>query len=793
VTDFEVNMNRPALLDYIKDNRLYFDGAMGSMLIERGFDTAEAERLNLTHPEVIEDIHTQYLQTGSKLIYTNTFGANSIKQKQEDLSAIITAAVENATRAARPFGAYVAYDVGPLGKMIYPYSDMNWEQAYEYFAEQARIIRDKNLDCVVIETIADLAEMRAAYLAFRENTDFPIFCSMTFEENKRSFFGTHIKAFALTMQAMGADAIGINCSIGPDKMEPLAEELIKYAYKPIFIKPNAGLPELKEGRAYYSIGPEEFCGYMEKIADKGIGMLGGCCGTTPDYIRELVARTSVARSVLFNNRADGVCSAFQCVDFDRHIKIGERVNPTGKPLLQKAIAENDFDAIFDICAQQVEEGAEILDINVGMPNIDEKETLTSLIQSLQSVCRAPLQIDSASPDAIEAALRAYNGVAIINSVTADEYSMSRILPLAAKYGAYLIVLPLDKGGIPASAEGRAEKAGLILNKAAEYGIPKERIIADGLTMAASADKDAAATTLKTLRLLKSELGVKTVIGLSNISFGLCCREIINATFYAMALEEGLDFAIVNPKLSPELDPYAYEGLMGGDKNWQKYINKYQGLPQEKRDKNAIGIYECILQGQGKIGLALVKKELQKSDFNTVINEHIIPALNELGERFDKKSIFLPQLIAGADAASAMLNLIKEKNFVQADGQVMLVATVEGDIHDIGKNIAKVVISNYGYHIIDLGKDVPVSDILSAIEKYRPSCLGLSALMTTTMNNMKKAIQQVRAVYPSLTILVGGAVLSEEFARSLGDGIFYCKNPQAAIGVLAKLKEGKTVC
>ena len=780
-------MSKTALLEYIKHNRLYLDGAMGSMLIAQNFDTAKAEELNITHPKVIEDIHRQYLQAGAKLIYTNTFGANERKQSGKNLEAIIVAAVNNAKRAAQPFGAYVAYDAGPLGKMIYPNSDMSAEEAYQYYAQQARIITPLELDCIVIETIADLAEMRLAYLAFREYTNFPIFCSMTFEEDKRSFFGTHIKAFALTMQAMGADAIGINCSVGPDKMIPLSQELIKYADRPIFIKPNAGLPELREGLTYYSIGAKEFSDYMQPIAESGIGMLGGCCGTTPEFIKTLIERTSKIDFCSFNNKIDGVCSAFECVDFTKHIKIGEKVNPTGKPILQQAILNNDFDYINSLCIEQVQAGAQILDINAGMANVNEQEKLVKIIQATQSVCNAPLQIDSANPQAVEGALRAYNGVAIINSVTADSKSMDSIFPLALKYGAYVIALPLDKSGIPSTPQGRAEKAKCIIDKAGEYGIPKERIIVDAITMAASADKDAPAVTLATLKLLKQDLGVKTVIGLSNTSFGLCCREIINASFYAMALEAGLDFAIIDPKLAPHIDPYAYEGLMGADKNWLKYIRKYKGLPQEKQGKASLSIYDSILQGQAKIGVALIEKELKSTDFNLVIERHIIPALNELGERFDKKTIFLPQLIAGADAASAMLNVIKERNFVQTSGKVMLMATVEGDIHDIGKNITKVVLSNYGYNIIDLGKDVPAQDILAAIEQLQPSYLGLSALMTTTMNNMKDTILQVKQRYPNLTILIGGAVVSEDFARSIDKDIIYCKNPQAAVSALANYK------
>ncbi len=780
-------MSKIALLEYIKNNRLYLDGAMGSMLIEQGFDTSRAEQLNITHPKVIQDIHTKYLQAGAKLIYTNTFGANSRKQDAKNLKNIIKVAVDNAVRASQPFGAYVAYDAGPLGKMIYPNSDMTSEQAYQYYAEQAQIIAPLDIDCVVIETIADLAEMRLAYLAFREHTHFPIFCSMTFEEDKRSFFGTHIKAFALTMQAMGADAIGINCSIGPDKMIPLAEELTKYAYKPIFIKPNAGLPKLKDGLTYYSIGAKEFSDYMQPIADFGIGILGGCCGTTPEFIKVLVERTSQINLINFNNKVDGVCSAFECVDFTEHIKIGEKVNPTGKLALQQAILDNDFDYISSLCTEQVQNGAKILDINAGMSNIDEQEKLSAIICSLQSVCNAPLQIDSAKPQAIENALRAYNGIAIINSVTADSASLDSILPIAVKYGAYVIALPLDKSGIPNTPQGRVEKAKIIVDKAKEYGIPKERIIVDAITMTASADKDAAGVTLDTLKLLKKELGVKTVIGLSNISFGLCCRDIINATFYALALEVALDFAIINPSLTPAIDPYAYEGLMGADSKWLKYIRKYQGLPEEKQGKTTLSIYDSILQGQAKIGVALLEKELENKDYNLVIEQYIIPALNELGERFDKKTIFLPQLIAGADAASAMLNLIKERNFVQASGNIMLIATVEGDIHDIGKNIVKVVLSNYGYNIIDLGKDVSTSIILSAIKEHKPSYLGLSALMTTTMSNMKDTIMQVRQLYPDLTILIGGAVVSKEFALSIDKDIIYCKNPQSAVNALANLK------
>ncbi len=767
----------------LTQRRIYLDGAMGSELIARGFPSTEAEIVNITHPEVVTAIHRSYVEAGSDAVYTNTFGANSLKLKGYSVEEIVKAAVDNAKASG---ARWVGYDCGPLGTLLYPYGELTVETAYGLFAEQAKAVENSGADFVVIETIGDTMEMKCAVTAFKDNCTLPIICSMTFEKNGRSFVGSSVAAFAITAQALGVSAIGVNCGTGAADAYDNVKDLIAYAHIPVFAKPNAGLPRYVGGKTIYDATPATYGEAMKKIAMLGVTALGGCCGTNPQYIKEMIQATSSVGAVIHSNRADAVCSGRKVVRLLRGSIIGERLNPTGKPRLKQALLNDDYDYMLGICTSQVDKGADILDVNAGVAGVDESAKLPEIIRRIQSVTDAPVQIDSGKAAAISAALKAVDGVPIINSVNGDESSLNAILPLAAKYGAYLVALCLDEKGIPSTVEGRVAIAERIAERANVYGIPKERLLVDALTMAVSVDKNNGLITLATVKEL-TERGFKTVLGLSNVSFGLPARELLNSAFYGMAQKAGLTAAILNPsmkEIAAEDLPYALAVLNGEDEKAESYIARYAGYKAPEAVLAELTPEECILRGLRDEGVAAVKRLCNEDNYNRIIQDNIIKGLNELGDRYEKGVAFLPQLMGGAESAKAMLAYIKDSYMRETEnGVVTLLATVKGDVHDIGKNIVKAVLGNYGYRVIDLGKSVDTAALVAAVEKYKPQVVGLSALMTTTLDNMKESVAELKTRYPELIVSVGGAVVTPEFAESIG--ALYSEDANRCVKVLDK--------
>lgn len=763
----------------IRCGRFYQDGGMGSTLISMGYSTNGAEKLNLSSPSAIKKIHDGYFAAGSDIVYTNTFGANRLKLPGENLRQIITAAVKTARLSAGD-DRYVGYSCGPLGELLEPFGSMTFDEAYDCFREQAEIVANLDVDCVVLETITDLKELKAAILAFREHTNLPVWASMSFESNKRTYTGVSIGGFVLTAQGLGVDALGVNCGMGPDMMYENALELTKYASVPVFVKPNAGMPYFKDGKTFYDVDADLFAEQMSKIADLGISMLGGCCGTTAEYIKKTKEATEGKPYRIFGNITDAVCSASKVVPLSPTLVIGERINPTGKPRLKQALTDGDFDYLVSLAVEQTEAGAQILDVNVGMGGIDEKECLVKAVDAVQAVSELPLCVDTSRKTALEEALRHAVGVVIINSVNGEEQSMADVFPLAKKYGAYVIGLCLDGDGVPETAEKRLEIARRILDGAEKYGVERDKILIDALTMAVSVNDNNAAVTAETVRRL-TEMGVKTVLGLSNVSFGLPNRNVINGEFLRQMIEMKLTAAIINPTLKPRADKYARKALAGQDKGCADYIANVGGIKTEETASKEVGVFDAVLKGlKGECG-RLFKEKINKDNFMSVIDGDIIPALNELGRRYEEGKAFLPQLIAGAESAKVLLDEIKASYMTESSAAkaVMLIATVKGDVHDIGKNIVKAVLSNYGYKIIDLGKDVGFEKIKENIDKYKPSIVGLSALMTTTLDNMADIVKKIKAYNKNIVVAVGGAVVTQSFADSIGADV-YSKDAQEAV-------------
>ena len=770
--------------------KIYLDGGMGSALLKRNVSSLHGEVLNIERPSLIKEIHEKYFEAGSNVVFTNTFGCN---RKKADLSVytleqLIRAAVDNAKAGAARYNGYVFYDCGPIGELLYPYGKLTFDDAYEIFAEQAEIVSKLPVDGVVIETVSDLQEMRAAILAFKEKTNLPIICSMTFEKNGRTFTGVSVEGFALTVQALGVDAMGINCGTGAGEMKENLKKLIECAYIPVYAKPNAGIPRYENGETIYDTSADEFAELMKQIAELGVGILGGCCGTDEDYIRKTVEQTADIKVIAFNNKKDAVCSYSHITEFKgKTLVIGERVNPTNKPLLKQAIIDDNYDYILSMCVEQVEAGADMLDINLGMPSIDEKQKLSSAIEFLQGVADRPLVIDTPKKDALERAVRVTNGVCVINSVNGEKEVMDRVFPVAKKYGSYVIALCMDNSGIPETVNGRVEIAKTILNEAVKYGIDKSKLIFDPLTLAVSVRKDNAKITLDTLLSLKLELGAKTTLGLSNVSFGLPNRAKINASFLKKVIDAGAETVIINPVLKPKSDFFADNLLEGKDENCSSYIEANAVKEAVPTLEKRTDIKYCITHGLTEEGMETVKRTVDGSNFSTIIDEEIIGGLNELGNLYEQGKAFLPMLIAGSETAKAMLEYIRATFMTEEENKAkatIILATVKGDVHDIGKNIVKAVTANYGYRIIDLGKDVSTETVMDAIEKYKPQAIGLSALMTTTVDNMTETVKTVKKAYPTLPCFVGGAVVTEPYAESIG--AIYSKDAQQNVKKLEKI-------
>lgn len=786
------------VLETLEKQQLLFDGAMGTMLQKKGLPVGlEPEYFNLSHPEVVTEIHAAYVAAGADVVTTNTFQANRTKLEADKLPEIITAAVQLA-KAASP--KFVAYDMGPIGQLMAPMGTLSFDTAYEMFTEQVVVAEKAGADVVVLETMSDLLETKAAVLAVKENTTLPIFCTMTFQEDGRTFVGTDPLTAVLTLQSLGVDAVGVNCSLGPVELLPVVETILKYAKIPVMVQANAGLPEMENGQTVYRISAAEYGNAVEELVKKGVRIVGGCCGTTPEFIKEL--RKILDRTPLVDCQPEivtAVSSGSQTVVLnDRLSLIGERINPTGKKRLKEALRNNELSYLLKEALKQVEAGADILDVNVGLPEIDESKMMQQAVQEIQGIVTVPLQIDSSSIAAIETGARYYNGKPLINSVNGKAESMAEIFPIVKKYGGVVLGLTLDETGIPETAEARLAIAKKIVTTAATYGIPKEDVMIDPLVLTASAQQEQVQVTLETLRLLRDDLGVLTVAGLSNVSFGLPNRELMNSTFLASAVAAGLTTPIVNPLSEFLMNTVrALKVIYNQDSDATEYIEKSQAMnvvAAEQKQINPSAATErtdlktLILKGQKEDTPALTKQLLETKTPLEIVNEFFIPALDEVGGKFERGELFLPQLIQSAEAVQRSQEVLKsyfEANDQesQSHGKILL-ATVEGDIHDIGKNIVKMVLENYGFDVIDLGKDVPIETVVERIRNDEIQLVGLSALMTTTVQNMKATIQAVKAAGLTPAFMVGGAVLNEEYREFVGAD-FYAKDALESVTIAKK--------
>ena len=807
-------------IDFRK-KRYVLDGGMGTMLQSAGMSPEKTTtEFGLAHPEILTQIHKKYIEAGADIVYASTFGTNRFKKKeigectlQEAVRIQVQAAVKaKEIMAAQGREVAVAIDLGPLGELLEPMGTLSFEDAYDAFREVIQAGCDL-ADLIVIETMTDLYEVKAAVLAAKETCDLPVVVTMTFEENGRTFTGVSLEAMALTLEGLGVDAMGINCSLGPVEIFPMAEKLRSLTDLPLVIKPNAGLPDPATGA--YDITCDQFVEKMEDFLKLGIELIGGCCGTTPEYIEGLAkiaakfGGTEDSAKPSEEKKTLQVCSGNTVVTVDHVTVIGERINPTGKKRLKQALLDEDFDYILSQAIEQIDAGAEILDVNVGVPSLDDVKMLPLVIKKLQSITGLPLQIDSGNPEAIEAALRVYNGKAIVNSVNGEEKVMENILPLVKKYGAAVVGLTLDENGIPNKAEDRFAIAKRILERALEYGIPRENVIIDCLTLTASAQQKEVVETLKAVRMVKEQLGLKTALGVSNISFGLPLRPIINRTFLTMAMECGLDLPIINPNSEDMVASiFAFHVLHNIDENATAFIERYGDAALEtskisqKKDISVTGssangdgshdIFYCIEKGMKADTVVAVEKLLQDHTEMELVNDFLIPALDKVGQGFEKGTIFLPQMLQAATAAQAGFDIVKTK-LAESDketvslGQVVI-ATVKGDIHDIGKNIVKVIMENYGFQMIDLGRDVPPETIVETVKEKNIKLVGLSALMTTTLKSMEETIVAVKEAAPDCKVMVGGAVLTADYAEKIGAD-YYCKDAMKSVEAAQEVFHG----
>ena len=773
--------------DYLKNNIVYLDGGMGTLLQAGGLKPGEhPEKWNISHPEVITNIHKSYYDSGSNVVCTNTFGANSLKFNDEELEEIIKAAIGNAKKAKELSNTthekFIALDIGPTGKLLKPLGDLDFEDAVNVFSKTVKLGVKYGVDLILIETMNDSYETKAALLAVKENCGLPVLVSNAYNEDGKLMTGASPAAMVALLEGMGATAIGANCSLGPKQLTKVAEELLENASVPVILKPNAGLPEVKDGETRFNVTPEEFSTDLTNLIKKGLRVIGGCCGTTPDYIKALTEKSKDLKPVETKNKNLTVVSSYtKAVKFlNSPILIGERINPTGKKRFKQALIENDIAYILNEGVSQQEKGVHILDVNVGLPDIDESEMLRKTVQELQAVIDLPLQIDTADVVAMENALRIYNGKALVNSVNGKKECMKAIFPLVKKYGGVVVALTLDENGIPETAEGRVEIAKNILSVAKDYGIEKNNIIFDTLAMTISADQSAASETLKALNIIKNELGCHTSLGVSNVSFGLPNRDVLNSVFFALALENGLSGAIMNPYSSEMMKTYyTFKALKGLDDNCADYISVAESftttVTQNKKETTAVSessseLMFSIIKGFKEKSGEITKEMLKTKEPLQIVNGEIIPALNEVGSGFENKTIYLPQLLMSAESAKSAFEVIKEfmQNGEKAKSKgTFVIATVRGDIHDIGKNIVKLLLENYGFNVIDLGKDVPPETVAQTVIKTNAKLVGLSALMTTTVPAMEETIKLLREQAPWCKVVVGGAVLTQEYADKIG--------------------------
>ncbi|WP_411680345.1 homocysteine S-methyltransferase family protein [Clostridium thailandense] len=781
---------------------IFFDGAMGTMLQKEGLKVGELpETLNITNSETIKRIHKQYIDAGADIIITNTFGANELKYSTSEYSVedVITAGVNNAREVADD--KLVALDIGPTGQIMEPSGTLSFQTAYELFKKQVIIGERAGADVILIETMSDLYEAKAAILAAKENSSLPVLCTMTFQEDGRTLMGTDPKTMVFVLEGLGVDALGVNCSLGPKELMPIVEEILKYASIPVMVQPNAGLPRYDGEKTVYDIKAGEFAEYIKIMAQKGVRIFGGCCGTDPEFINKSSAALKGISPLKTEIKGfTAITSGTDTVILDDKVRfIGERINPTGKKHYKQELKEKSVNYIQSEAVKQKEEGAAVIDLNVGLPEIDEVEMITKAVKAIQKVVQIPISIDSSNPEAIEAGARIYNGKPVINSVNGKEETMKKIFPIVKKYGGCVIALTIDENGIPSSAEGRFKIAEKIVNEAKKYRIDKKDIIVDCLALTASAQQKEVLETVKAIELVKERLGVKTTLGVSNVSYGMPRREILNRAFLSIALYAGLNLPIINgadEEMKDTID--AFNVLSNTDKEGKDYISKYSDRKNEANNEkkpsvntkeNNKELKQIIIDGMEEDAEASTEELLKIKEPLEIVNNYIIPALDYVGEQYEEKEIFLPQLIQSAETVKKSFSVIKKNMLAKGEDNIdkgkIVLATVKGDIHDIGKNIVKVLLENYGFKVIDLGKDVPIEKVVEAVKEHNIKLVGLSALMTTTVISMKKTIEALRENNLQCKIFVGGAVLNEEYAEMIGAD-FYAKDARESVRIAEKI-------
>ncbi|MGM9964489.1 MAG: homocysteine S-methyltransferase family protein [Clostridium sp.] len=784
--------------EYLKDNILIFDGAMGTMLQKEGLPIGDnPEIFGIKNPHKLLKIHKKYLEAGSNVLTTNTFGCNELKVNklgytvEEVIDRAVSIAKQAIEESDKSKPRFVALDIGPIGEMLEPMGTLSFDRAYEIFKRQVIQGEKSGADLIIIETMMDLYEAKAAVLAAKENTNLPVICTMTFDENGRSFTGCLPEAMVATIEGLGVDALGVNCSLGPKQLLPIVKTITELANVPVIVQANAGLPVIKEGQAVYEMNDEEFFQGVKKFVDLGVSIVGGCCGTNETFIKKICDNIDkLQKKEPKRRKSTIVCSAAKYIDIQGPTIVGERLNPTGrKPLIDAYVSGNN-DYVINLALEQSNEGSEILNVNVGVPDLDEERAMKRVIKGIQEVVDVPLQLDSSNVKALEAGLRYYNGRTIVNSVNGKEKSLETILPIVKKYGACVVGLTLDENGIPSTAEGRFNIAKKIVERAEQYGIKRQDIFIDCLSLTVSAQQDEAMETIKAIKMVKENLGCKTILGVSNISFGIPNRKALNNTYLNLALGAGLDLAIINTEDRTMVESIdAYKVISNMDKGCLDYIEKFKFVSndnktKERKNYDNLTLEDVIERGLKEEAKDLTLKILESHDEHFVLDKVLIPALDVVGTKYDKGELFLPQMIQAAETVKVSLNIIKERlsknNNTSSKGKI-IVATVQGDIHDIGKNIVKIMLENYGYEVIDLGKDVPIEEVVKRAKEENIQLIGLSALMTTTVENMKKTIKALKENNINARVFVGGAVVTEEYAQKI-NADYYSKDAKSAVEI-----------
>ena len=784
--------------EYLKDHILIFDGAMGTMLQKEGLPIGDnPEIFGIKNPHKLLKIHKKYLEAGSNVLTTNTFGCNELKVNklgytvEEVIDRAVSIAKQAIEESDKSKPRFVALDIGPIGEMLEPMGTLSFDRAYEIFKRQVIQGEKSGADLIIIETMMDLYEAKAAVLAAKENTNIPVICTMTFDENGRSFTGCLPEAMVATIEGLGVDALGVNCSLGPKQLLPIVKTITELANVPVIVQANAGLPVIKEGQAVYEMNDEEFFEGVKKFVDLGVSIVGGCCGTNETFIKKICDNIEkLQKKEPKRRKSTIVCSAVKYIDIQGPTIVGERLNPTGRQLLIDAYVSGNNDYVINLALEQSNEGSEILNVNVGVPDLDEERAMKRVIKGIQEVVDVPLQLDSSNVKALEAGLRYYNGRTIVNSVNGKEKSLETILPIVKKYGACLVGLTLDENGIPITAEGRFNIAKKIVERAEQYGIKRQDIFIDCLSLTVSAQQDEAMETIKAIKMVKENLGCKTILGVSNISFGIPNRKALNNTYLNLALGAGLDLAIINTEDRTMVESIdAYKVISNMDKGCLDYIEKFKFVSndnktKERKNYDNLTLEDAIERGLKEEAKDLTLKILESHDEHFVLDKVLIPALDVVGTKYDKGELFLPQMIQAAETVKVSLNIIKERlsknNNTSSKGKI-IVATVQGDIHDIGKNIVKIMLENYGYEVIDLGKDVPIEEVVKRAKEENIQLIGLSALMTTTVENMKKTIKALKENNINARVFVGGAVVTEEYAQKI-NADYYSKDAKSAVEI-----------